>query len=117
MIDTLKQDISIEVSNVIVNDQARIVDYLDHQTTLFIEDMTGIPSNRLYGLKSGRVKLSALKFSEYLSFMCLIDKTTKPDGSYRIFRKDHYGRFLGKGIWIEVEQCEAEQLEVSQDEH
>lgn len=112
MIDTLKQDISTEVTDIIANDQNRIVDYLDHQTTLFIEDMTGIPSNRLYGLKSGRVKLSALKFSEYLSFMRLIDKTTKPDGSYRIFRKDHYGRFLGKGIWIEVEQTE-----VSHDEH
>ena len=117
MIDTLKQDISIEVNDIIANDQNRIVDYLDHQTTLFIEDMTGIPSNRLYGLKSGRVKLSALKFNEYLSFTRLIDKTTKPDGSYRIFKKDHYGRFLGKGVWVEVEQLDTEQTEVSHDEH
>ena len=106
MIDTLKQDILVDVDVICKSDQARIVDYLNHQTTLFIEDMIGIPSNRLYGLKSGRVKLSALKFNEYVSFMRLIDKTTKSDGSYRIFRKDHYGRFLGKGVWIEVGQDE-----------
>lgn len=83
-------------------DMKIVVDYLNKQSMSFVADLTGIHVHKLYSIKSGKCHVRQLSVSQYRSIMYLIELMRKDDGTYRIFKKTHGGRYIGEGDYYEV---------------
>lgn len=83
-------------------DMKIVVDYLNKQSMSFVADLTGIHVYKLYSIKSGKCHVRQLSVRQYRSIMYLIELMRKDDGTYRVFKKTHGGRYIGEGDYYEV---------------